>query len=333
MTNPRSIARLLPLLLLAAALAIAAAAWRDSPATAVPSSAALVEQQFVSVVARVRPSVVQIQSAGSLGSGIVYDRRGHIVTNAHVVGSAQTFQVLLGNGTTVPGRLVGSYPAEDLAVIRVDAPGLRPAVFGRDRDVRVGEIAMAIGNPLGLTSSVTQGIVSAVRTVEEGENVSLPSAVQTSAPINPGNSGGALVDLSGHVIGIPTLAPTGPQGSPASGIGFAIAVDRVRVIAGQLIRSGRVLRSQRAYLGVTISGESERGAYVASVVAGGPAASAGIRAGDTLLSVAGRATPSSERLTEALAARKPGQRVRVGLLRSGGRRETVTVTLGDRSDR
>ncbi len=151
---------------------------------------------------------------------------------------AKNLHVSLTDGRRYPAQLVGTAPANDLAVVRVNAPGLKPAVFGDSAGVEVGEVTMALGNPLGLQSTVTQGIVSAVgRTVTEERGVTLKGAIQTSAEINPGNSGGALVDLQGNVIGIPTLAATDPQlgGGQAPGIGFAIPSNTVRDVATQLV--------------------------------------------------------------------------------------------------
>ncbi|MFL5724474.1 MAG: S1C family serine protease, partial [Chloroflexota bacterium] len=161
----------------------------------------------MSVVDRVSPSVVVIETTGGLGSGIVFDSDGDITTNAHVVGDATTFRVTLADGRQFPGKLVGTFPANDLAVIKFSAPNLQPATFADSSKLEVGQIVMAVGNPLGLQSSVTQGIISAVgRDVAEPGGATLPGTIQTSAAINPGNSGGALVDINGDVVGIPTLA-------------------------------------------------------------------------------------------------------------------------------
>jgi S1-C subfamily serine protease len=167
-----------------------------------------------------------------------------------VVAGARRFTVTLADGSQRVATLRGTFPGGDLAVITLPGARPRPAVFADSTRVRVGEYALAIGNPLGLRSSVTQGIVSSTsRTVPEGDGVSLPSVIQTSAPINPGNSGGALVDATGAVIGIPTLAAIDPEmGSAADGIGFAIASNTVRAVASQLIAHGRVLHSGRALL-------------------------------------------------------------------------------------
>jgi S1-C subfamily serine protease len=198
---------------------------------------------FEDTVARALPSVVQIKTNLGLGSGIVFDGSGHIVTNAHVVKGANTFQVTAADGSVHSATLTGVFAQGDLAMVQVKDAQLPPATFADSSKVRVGEIALAIGNPLGLRSSVTQGIVSSTsRQVSESASVSLTSVIQTSAEINPGNSGGALVDESGAVIGVPTLAALDPemQGTPAPGIGFAIASNTVRSVADQLASSGTV---------------------------------------------------------------------------------------------
>jgi putative serine protease PepD len=202
-----------------------------------PSSQAL-EQQYNEVIADVSPQVVQIETQDGLGSGIVYDDAGHIVTNAHVTGNAERFLVTLPGGDRRPATLVGADPGNDLAVIHMTGGSPTPARFADSSRVEAGDIVFAIGNPLGLQSSVTQGIVSSLnRTVPEGSGVTLSSVLQTSAEINPGNSGGALVSLSGQVVGIPTLAAIDPEfgNTPAAGIGFAIPSNTVRQVADRLL--------------------------------------------------------------------------------------------------
>jgi S1-C subfamily serine protease len=213
------------------------------PAVVVPESGsvAAIQKQFTDVVARVSPMVVQIQTEQGLGSGIVYDADGDVVTNAHVTSGAKRFVVTLANGERHAAKLVGADPGDDLAVIHMSGATPDPASFGDSSKLRAGAISFAIGNPLGLRSSVTQGIVSSVsRSVSEGNGVTLSQAIQTSAEINPGNSGGALVDLSGRVIGIPTLAGLDPEfgNAQAPGIGFAIPSSMVQRVADQLIGRG-----------------------------------------------------------------------------------------------
>jgi putative serine protease PepD len=189
----------------------------SSPAPASTGAASSLEQQYEQVVSRVLPSVVQISTNSGSGSGVVYDTKGDTVTNAHVVGTATALQVSpASGGKPLAADVVGVFAPDDLAVIRVNsgAASLHPASFARLASVQAGEIVLAMGNPLGLTGTVTDGIVSATgRTVSEGQGSSavLISAIQTSAAINPGNSGGALVNLAGRVIGIPTRGPGLPE--------------------------------------------------------------------------------------------------------------------------
>jgi S1-C subfamily serine protease len=300
----------------------------DSPAPT-PAPATNVEKQFIAVVKDVSPKVVQIETPDGLGSGVVYDGKGHIVTNAHVVGQNRKLSVTLASGKQQDATLVGSYPQGDLAVIELADERPQPAEFADSSDVQVGELALAIGNPLGLRSSVTQGIVSSVgRTVPEGNGAVLTSAVQTSAAINPGNSGGALVDLHGRVIGIPTLAAlSGPSGGQAPGIGFAISSNAARRVADQLIETGHVT-PEGGYLGVTVATVVGAGARVTGVQRGGPADRAGVRAGDVIVSVDGRPTPTTEELQTVLATLKPGQEVDVEVVRGDGSKTTLSVKLG-----
>jgi putative serine protease PepD len=198
-------------------------------------------EPFVPVVQKVSRAVVQIQTAKGLGSGVVYDGRGDVVTNAHVVAGARRFVVTLAGGDRHPAALVGSDPSHDLAVIRIAGARPAPATFGDSSALQVGDLVVAIGNPLGLRTSVTQGVVSSLgRSVNEGNGVTLSPVIQTSAAINPGNSGGALVDLSDRVIGIPTLAALDPEfgGAQAPGIGFAIPSNTVKTVAARLTTVG-----------------------------------------------------------------------------------------------
>ena len=289
---------------------------------------------FINAVNRVRPSVVEIATTSGLGSGVIYDTAGDVVTNAHVVGTSQQFQVTLADGRSLAGVLVGSYPPDDLAVLRINGASLPPpATFADSASVAVGEIVLAVGNPLGLSSSVTDGIVSFNgRTVAEGNGVVLPATIQTSAPINPGNSGGALIDLDARVIGIPTLVAGDAQsGTAAAGIGFAIPANTVKLIASQLASSGRVTNTGRAALGIRgasalIAGGAPVGVVVVTVTTGGAADKAGIRPGDLISAVAGRDVTSLAGLADVMAGLKPGTTVDVVIERSGAT-TTLRVTL------
>jgi S1-C subfamily serine protease len=321
-----------------------------SPATEPTKSATAsgttsdLQSEYQAVIKNVLPSVVQIGTANSLGSGVVYDSKGHIVTNAHVVGNESTFDVTVATGEKVlRASLVAAYPEQDLAVIKLDnvPKGLKPAKFGDSKKVEVGQIVLAMGSPLGLSSSVTQGIVSALgRTVSEGRvgggtGATIANMVQTSAAINPGNSGGALVNLNSEVIGIPTLAAVEPQmnESAAPGIGFAIPASLVKTVADQIIKSGKVTNSGRAALNITgrtIVDENYQPAGVAlvSVTRGGAADKAGLRVGDVITEIGDHPVTTITSLSEALASDKPGEKVTVTYLRNGAE-NTAKVTLGE----
>jgi putative serine protease PepD len=307
------------------------------------SAAQNLEAGYEHVVATALPSIVRIDTATGLGSGVILDTSGDIVTNAHVIGTATTSTVTLSTDrATLDAKLIASFPQGDLAVIRLTSPprGLKAAVFADSAKLRIGQIVMAMGNPLGLSSSVTQGIVSATgRTVTEpgGGNApptTLTDMVQTSAAINPGNSGGALVDLSGHIVGIPTLTAVDQElGGAAPGIGFAISSNTARNIAQQIVKNGRVTDSGLAALDVTVRTVADQsgkpvGAGVVSVRPDGAAAKAGIKAGDLITAVDGTPTPSASTLSETLATLKPGQQVPVAVTHEDGSTATVNVTLG-----
>jgi putative serine protease PepD len=297
----------------------------------VGAGAQSIEDQFVQVVKDIGPSVVLIQTKQGLGSGIIFDRSGDIVTNNHVLAGGGAFQVTLASGKQYNASFMGSFAPDDLAVLRVDtAPGMQAATLADSSKLSVGDLVMAVGNPLGLQSSVTEGIVSALgRTVSEGNGVTLPGVIQTSAEINPGNSGGALVNLNGEVVGIPTLTATDPQlGGAAPGIGFAIPSNTVKNIATQLVNEGTVTNTDRAYLGVQVGATTSGGVLVTKVEAGGPAATAGITTGDVITNVDGKATPDPTTLAGVVADLKPAQTVAVTVTLANGTTQTVQVTLG-----
>jgi S1-C subfamily serine protease len=336
-------ARLLPgIALLAAATAAAACTSTIGGSTSArltDNSAETLQDSYESVVRAVLPSVVQISTDDSTGSGIVYDTKGDVVTNEHVVGDAKSVQVLLAGGNALTATVIGEFKPDDLAVIRVttDAAKLKVARFGNSDDARIGEIVLAMGNPLGLSDSVTQGIVSATgRTVsanEPGRPALITSAIQTSAAINPGNSGGALVALDDEVIGIPTLAARLPgSGGAAPGIGFAIPSNTVMNIANQLIKSGKVTNSDRAWLGITAQtaasqSGADTGVAVVGVEPGGGAQKAGIKPGDIITAINGTATPNLATYDTIVAPLAPGTKVTVTVVRNGSSRK-VTATLG-----
>jgi S1-C subfamily serine protease len=300
------------------------------------------------VIAKVRPSVVEVDvstSNGSgLGSGVIIDKRGYIVTNNHVVNGAQSIQVVLYNGTKLQAQLTGTDPADDLAIVKITPPssGLTVATLGDSSKLQVGQDVLAIGNPLGITQTVTNGIISALgRSVNEGQGGgTIPNAIQTDAPINPGNSGGALVDLQGNVIGIPTLTAIDPEfNTPANGVGFAIPSNRVAYIAPQIIAHGSVTHTGRAYLGVrladvdaTLAAQQnlsvDHGALIVSVSSGSPAASAGLRAGDVIVQINNNPVNDTQSLSDILVNMNPGTTAAVKVYR-GNQQLTINVTLGE----
>jgi putative serine protease PepD len=209
----------------------------NSGSSTTPDAFNGLQEKFTQVVNKVSPQVVQIQSSRGLGSGVVFDSHGNVVTNAHVVQGSRQFEVTLSGGERHLATLVGSDTSHDLAVVRISGASPPPATFATSQP-QVGDLVLAVGNPLGLRSSVTQGIVSSIRQgVPEGNGVTLSPAIQTSAAINPGNSGGALADLAGRVVGIPTLAALDPEmgDAPAPGIGFAIPSSTVEQVASRLL--------------------------------------------------------------------------------------------------
>jgi len=309
--------------------------------------AAVLSNATVNTSALVSPKVVLIQSSAGLGSGEIIDSRGYIVTNYHVLLDGQAtqappFTVTLSNGKVYKASVAGTDANDDLAVLKISAGTLRPITFGDSSNLRVGQFVLAVGNPLGYSQTVTFGIVSTLGRglPENGPATYLPDLIQTSAPINPGNSGGALVDLAGNLVGVPTLAAQDPQqGGAAQGIGFAIPANRVRFITDQIIKSGRVINTGRAYLG--ISGQDitpnvqqqynlqvDHGVLLARVGSGTPAARAGLRVGDILVRVGDTEVISNADLLDALARLQPGQSARIGVVGADGRGRTVTVTLG-----
>lgn len=299
------------------------------------------------VIAQDRQAVVQINvqkgQGGGVGSGVIIDQQGHIVTNDHVVSGGQRFSVALFDGTLLPAQLVGVDSADDLAVVKINPPRkVYSMPFGDSSNLQVGNPVLAIGNPLGITQTVTSGIVSALgRTVGEGQGGgTIVDAVQTDAAINPGNSGGALVDMRGNLVGIPTLVAIDPEfKTPANGVGFAIPSNRVKFIAPQLIQYGKVQHSGRSALGVSVAtvdplvaaqaGLSiDRGALIVSITADGPAAQAGLKIGDVITQLDNKPINNISDLSDALLSYDPGATVQVGFMR-GAQQTQVRVRLGE----
>lgn len=304
---------------------------------------------WTAVAAAASSSVVAIQVVGtggngSQGSGVVIDAQGHIVTNNHVVSSTGTnasIAVLLGH-TSYAATVVGTDPATDLAVLALVNPPTDLSVIGfaDSNTLAVGDPVMAIGNPLGLDNTVTNGIVSALNrpvttpAVSSGSSspqgdLVVTAAIQTNAAINPGNSGGALVNAAGELVGITssiaTLSSSGDSQSGSIGIGFAIGSDQVRYVADQLIEKGYADHPQIGVSANDVSGIGQRGAQIVRVTAGSPAADAGLQVGDVITSVNGEPVGSTESLVALVRAGQVGKPMELSVLRGSSTR-TITVT-------
>jgi len=268
----------------------------------------------------------------SLGSGFIIDNEGFIVTNNHVVEGATELVVSLADGRVLTGTIVGTDAFTDLAVVKINATDLPVAAFGDSGALRVGEVAIAIGNPVGLefARTVTAGVISGInRLVQQGERTF--TLVQTDAAINPGNSGGPLCNGSGQVIGINTIKFASTE---IEGMSFAIPINIVRPIVNDLVVNGRIIRpwlgvrivdkTNAARYGVTL----DKGVLVVEVISRGPAASAGIQASDVIIAVAGQTVNTSAELTAAVQTHRVGEKIEVKVLRRGSEL-TYTVTLAE----
>jgi len=324
------------------------------------------ERNTISVYKKAAPGVVNITSTvlerdfffgivprEGAGSGAIIDPRGYILTNNHVIKEARRIEVTLSDGSKWPGKLIGADPENDLAVIKIEAPSSRltPLPLGSSKDLQVGQKVMAIGNPFGLGETLTVGIISSLgRSIRSETGSLMEDLIQTDAAINPGNSGGPLLDSEGRIIGINT-AIFSPSGGNI-GIGFAIPVDTAKRIIPELIEKGYVAHP---WLGVSLfpltSGlakamdlPTSQGVLVVEVIRDGPADRAGMKGGtkmvqignallpvggDVILAVEGQPVKSSEDVIREIRKRRPGERVRLKILR-GKRTEEIVVTLGER---
>jgi S1-C subfamily serine protease len=277
------------------------------------------------LVEQVQPSVVSVQvrtvQGGGEGSGVVWDgERGLIVTNNHVVAGAEAVQVVPADGEPVEARVLGTDPVTDLAVIQISRTDLPSATFAEELP-RVGELAVAMGNPLGFENSVTAGIVSALhRSLGEEPFIDL---IQTDAPISPGNSGGALVNRDGEVIGINSAGI--PSTQNANSLGFAIPAPTVVSVVGQLLENGT---ASHAFLGIS-SADGDGGVVVESVGSGSAAEKAGLQPGDVIVAFDGQEVDATDDLVSALRGKSPGDTVEIQVDRNGERLD-LTVTLGER---
>src|SRR4051794_23871796 len=273
----------------------------------------------------------QAQTGVATGSGFVVSSDGYVVTNAHVVEGASAVKVKVGDGKTQSATVVGQDASTDLALLKVDASGLKPLTLADSSNVQVGDPVDAIGNPFGLDRTLTTGVVSALqRQISPPNGYSIDDVIQTDAAISPGTSGGPLFNAAGQVIGVNSQIESAGSSSSGEagnvGIGFAIPSDTVHNVVQQLMKSGKV---NHAYLGVSTQDGSGAGAQVASVAQGAPAASAGLKTGDVITSVAGKTVQDSASLSSLVDAHKPGETVAV-TVRRGGQTKTLQVKLGNR---
>ena len=289
------------------------------------------EKKFVEVVEEVIPNVVSVSTTRlartqlsrvvpvkGQGSGVILSDNGFIVTNAHVVEGARDVDVTLHDGRTFKAVVVGESKVRDLAILKIDAEGLNPIEMGDSESLRVGQFAIAIGNPLGLGSTVTYGMVSAIDRTIQSQRTFLEGLIQTSAQINPGNSGGALVDSHGRLIGVPTAMIPWSQG-----IGFAIAVDTLKAVYDELVETGTVQTPWMGIIGVTLNKgiathydlHVETGALLVEVPKG-PSRSMGLQPGDVIIAIDDEEITGMEDLRKLIMRSKVGTKLRVKFQRS-----------------
>lgn len=282
------------------------------------------------------PGVSRRQATTSLGSGVIVNQDGHVLTNYHVVQAADAIEVALTDGRRDTAKVVGADPDTDLAVLKLSTLRALPAAtLAPDRGLRVGDVVLAIGNPFGVGQTTTQGIVSALGRNGLGLNT-YENFIQTDAAINPGNSGGALVDAEGNLVGINTAIYSESGGS--MGIGFATPIEIARKVMDDIVKTGGV---KRGWLGVEPQdvtpelarafglGVDAKGAIIAGVMRDGPAARGGLRVGDIVQSVNGKRMTDTAQLLAEIAQQPPGQRATLGILR-GGKPQDVSIVVGTR---
>jgi len=333
---------------------------------AAPNTTTAPSGTVAAVAQLVGPAVVSVRTDQGLGSGVIYDMSGLILTNAHVVDQAQSITIGLVDGRHFAGKVVGADTGFDVAVIKIDGANLPTATLGSTANVQVGDPVVAIGNPFGFDHTLTTGVVSALnRPVSEGQGSYNQPMVQTDAAINPGNSGGPLLDINGQVIAITTLVAA-PQGIPAQGLGFAVPVDTARRIADQLVQSGKVTHSGQPFLGVALSDINrpdttpgfpgqpsipglpglpggrrgqpptrpatpsgvDHGALVADVQPGSPSAQAGLQASDVIVNFDAFDIYNPDELLQRLVLHKPGDQVSLTVIRSA-QPSNLTLTVGE----
>jgi S1-C subfamily serine protease len=321
------------------------------------------EQTNVAVYRKALPSVVNITSTAvgynffyglmpqkGQGTGFIIDREGYILTNFHVVNDARLVEVTLFNRKKYKARIIGLDRQHDLAVVKIDAPNLTPAVLGDSRGLQVGQYVFAIGNPFGLNGTMTRGIVSSIRSIESPEGALIDDAIQTDAAINPGNSGGPLLNSRGEVVGINAMIATGGAGQSA-GVGFAIPINSAKAVLNDLVTLGRVRRPSLGIRGLPIGPElaseiglaADYGVLILQVTPGGSAERAGLHGGnqramlgntpillggDLIIAIDGEQVEDLQDIARFMNNHRAGDTVTVTILRAK-RKQEVKVTLGE----
>ena len=330
-------------LLLVAAFAAGDLLSNDKPAPRQRAQAPPARTPIGAIYAKASPAVVSVRTRGATGTGFLFDRDGTLVTNAHVVGRSRQVAVRFGpNGRSIDASVLGTDPSSDLAVLKIavsDTPNVDPLALADSSRVKVGDTAVAIGNPFGLDRTATAGIVSGLgRHIRAPNGVEIDQVIQTDAPINPGNSGGPLVNLDGQVVGINSAIATssGSQGQGGSiGLGFAIPIDQATRVAQEIMQNGT---ASKPVLGVTGNvartggAASGAGAQIGQVQAGSPAQQAGLAAGDVVTKVGSAKVEDFADLIARIGSYAPGSQVAL-TVQSGGATKTVQVTLGSQPDK
>jgi putative serine protease PepD len=331
-------AGLATVILLAAAFAAGGLLGDDKPAPKPRARAPVARTPIGAIYARASPAVVSVRTRGATGTGFLFDRDGTLVTNAHVVGRSREVAVRFGgNGHSINASVLGVDPSSDLAVLKIavsDTPNVDPLALADSSRVKVGDTAVAIGNPFGLDRTATAGIVSGLgRHIRAPNGVEIDQVIQTDAPINPGNSGGPLLDVRARVIGVNSqIATAGQTGNGNVGIGFAVPSNTVRQVVPRL-KQGKTI--DRPYLGVTTGRASPTqpdGAIVRAVRPGGPGARGGLQTGDVIVGINGRQVDDPADVSAGIQGQAPGDVVTVQVRRDG-QPVTLDVELGKRPRR
>ena len=300
-----------------------------TPVAVTPSQIKAGDEPVAAVAKALLPTVVQLETDQGLGSGVIYDKNGYILTAAHVVEGASQVTVRLAGGTKLSGRVLGTDSGTDIGVVKIDHGNLQPAALALKVPLQVGQTAVAIGSPFGLEGSVTSGVVSAINRSLPTQDGPVFEVIQTDAPINPGNSGGALADREGRVIGINDSIRSESGGN--EGVGFAVPIDIAAASAARIVQGKS---SASGYLGVSGTDPTlgEAGGLVNEVVSGGPADKAGLQVGDLVVSVNGNKVQSMDDLAAQIRLLQPGQSVQLGIVRDG-KQQTIKATLTNRPNK